>query len=113
MEKKRFSKGKGPKNHFSRKRNTTAKMRNVKKMIIADCDDNSEEFLEEIMEAILPENFEELEREPLEGDFVLVQYIIDGKDKFSTLEKWRAPEMMITTTNSIFLGEAILWGISS
>jgi hypothetical protein len=74
-------KGKGPKNHFSRKRNTTAKMRNVKKIIIPDCDDNSEEFLEEIMEAILPENFEELEREPLEGNSVLVQYVIDGKSQ--------------------------------
>jgi hypothetical protein len=31
------------------------------------------------MEVICPENFEELELEPLEGDFVLVQYVIDGK----------------------------------
>jgi hypothetical protein len=31
------------------------------------------------MEVICPENFEELELEPLEGDFVLVQYVIDRK----------------------------------
>jgi hypothetical protein len=31
------------------------------------------------MEAICPENIKELEQEPLEVDFCLVQYVIDGK----------------------------------
>jgi hypothetical protein len=48
-------------------------------MVHADSDDNDEEFLDEMMEAKCPQNCQQVEREPLEGDFVFVQFDINGK----------------------------------
>jgi hypothetical protein len=88
MENKRLPKGKGPKKSLFKKKKYDCKDEECEtKIILPDTGDNNEEFLEEIMEAICPQNFDELEWEPLEGDFVLVQYVIDGKNKFSMLEK--------------------------
>jgi hypothetical protein len=51
-------------------------------MVLADSDDNDEEFVDEMIEAICPENSAKSEREPLEGDFVLVQYIHGKREIF-------------------------------
>jgi hypothetical protein len=56
-------------------------------MILADSDDNDEAILGEMMEAIWPENFEEMQREPLEGGIILVRFDIHGKGKY--LLHWR------------------------
>jgi hypothetical protein len=88
MENKRLPKGKDPKKSLFKKKKYDCEDEECEtKIILPDTGNNNEEFLEEIMEAICPQNFYELEREPLEGDFVLVQYVIDGKNKFSVLEK--------------------------
>jgi hypothetical protein len=72
-------KGRVLKHHFLRKRNMIMRMRKVKQkwftlilMIIM-------KYLDEMIEAKYRENFEELEQEPLEGDFVLVQFDIQGR----------------------------------
>jgi hypothetical protein len=55
-------------------------------MVLADFDDNDENYVDKMAEAVRPQCSEELEGEFLEGDSVPFQFDTNGKVKFFITE---------------------------